>query len=175
MENSMADTSTVDLQPDKNRLTLWLGYLGLIPFLVPLIEMTDALASGVGVHGASIFGFYAPYVFIAYSAIILSFLAGILWAKSRDFSQRRIARSMILFSNLLALSGWASLLLINISSILMVFAVALLLCGYGSLLLAERSLDHDARDSQYWRMRLVLTMIVICAHSLVLIYLIRDL
>jgi hypothetical protein len=175
MESAMADTSAVELQPDKNRLILWLGYLGLIPFLVPLVEMTDELASGVGVHGASLFGFYAPYVFIAYSAIILSFLAGILWAKSRDFSHKKIARPMIIFSNLLALSAWASLLLINISSILMVFAVALLLCGYGSLLLAERSLDHDAKDSQYWRMRLVLTMLVICAHSLVLVYLIREL
>ncbi len=82
---------------------------------------------------------------------------------------------MIIFSNILALSAWASLLLINISSLLMVFAVALLLGGFGSLLIAERSLDYDAKDSQYWRMRLVLTMLVICAHSLVLIYLIREL
>ena len=67
----MTDTSAVDLQPDKNRLTLWLGYLGLIPFLVPLVEMTDALASGFAVHSASLFGFYSPYVFIAYSAIFL--------------------------------------------------------------------------------------------------------
>ena len=152
-----------------------LGYAGTVPFLLPVYLMGQAFLSSKGLQSAALFGLYAPYVFIAYSAIILSFLAGILWAKSRDFSQKRIARSMIVFSNLLALSGWASLLLINISSMLMVFAVALLLCGYGSLLLAERSLDHDARDSQYWRMRLVLTMLVICAHSLVLIYLIRDL
>ena len=171
----MADNLTVTTKTPSNRLTTFLGYLGLIPFIIPLVEMTHAVADGVGVNGAAIFGFYAPYVFIAYSAVILSFLSGILWAKSRDFSQKKIARPMIIFSNLLALSAWASLLLINISSILMVFAVALLLCGYGSLLLAERSLDHDAKDSQYWRMRLVLTMLVICAHSLVLVYLIREL
>jgi hypothetical protein len=171
----MADPLAVDLQPEKNQLILWLGYLGLIPFLVPLVEMTNAQASGVGVHGASLFGFYAPYVFIAYSATILSFLSGILWAKSRDFSHKKISLFMLIFSNVLALTSWASLLLINISSLLMVFAVALLLCGYSSMLLAERSLDPDAKISQYWRMRLVLTMLVICAHSLVLIYLIREL
>ncbi len=171
----MADHSTVDSKSDKYHLTLWSGYLGLIPFLVLLYEMTIAQVSGVGIHGASFYGFYAPYIFIAYSAIILSFLSGILWAKSRDSSDLKISRFMFIFSNVLALMSWASLLLINISSMLMIFAVTLLLCGYGSLLLAERSLDHDAKDAQYWRMRLVLTMLVICAHSLVLIYLIREL
>ena len=171
----MAENPTVTAKIAKTPITTLLGYLGLIPFFIPLIEMTQSVAEGVGVNGASIFGFYAPYVFIAYSAIILSFLAGILWAKSRDFSHKPVAQPMIIFSNILALSAWASLLLINISSLLMVFAVALLLGGFGSLLIAERSLDYDAKDSQYWRMRLVLTMLVICAHSLVLIYLIREL
>lgn len=171
----MTDISTVDSQPNKNTLTLWLGYLGLIPFFVPLAEMTQTLASGKGVHGASLFGFYAPYIFIAYSAVILSFLGGVLWSKGRQSSQSASSSIMILFSNFLALSAWASLLLINISSVLMVFAVALLLGGFGSLLIAERSLEQDPQDAQYWRMRLILTLLVICAHSLMLIYLIREL
>jgi hypothetical protein len=57
---------------------------------------------------------------------------------------------------------------------LTMLAVALLLCGFGSLLLAERALDVDTEDNAYWRMRLLLTMIVIAAHSLVLIFLIRE-
>ena len=57
---------------------------------------------------------------------------------------------------------------------LTMFAVALLLGGFGSLLLAERALNIDSQDTNYWRMRLVLTMIVIVAHALVLAFLIRE-
>ena len=80
----------------------------------------------------------------------------------------------IFFSNLIALSAWASLILINFSSMLTMFAVALLLGGFGSLLLAERALNIDSQDTNYWRMRLVLTMIVIVVHALVLAFLIRE-
>jgi hypothetical protein len=41
-------------------------------------------------------------------------------------------------------------------------------------LLAERSLEIDSEDRIYWRMRLVLTMIVIVSHGLVLAFLIRE-
>jgi hypothetical protein len=137
--------------------------------------MIIAVNDGAGIHAASLLGLYAPYVFITYSAIILSFLGGVLWAKGRfNQQQKKLSKAAIIFSNLMALSAWASLILINFSSMLTMFAVTLLLGGYGSLLLAERSLDIDSYDKTYWRMRLVLTMIVIAAHSLVLAFLIRE-
>mgnify|MGYP002632869399 CR=1 FL=1 len=161
-------------QTPYSTLSLCLGYLGLIPFFIPLIEMIEAVSVGVGIHGSSIYGLYAPYVFIAYSAVILSFLSGVLWSKGRFNLDSRTSRVAIIFSNLVALSAWTSLIIINISSMLTMFAVALLLSGYGSLLLAERSLDVDSGDSRYWRMRLVLTMLVIATHSVVLVFLIRE-
>lgn len=170
----MSESIIARPQTERSQLTVWLGYLGLIPFLVPLWQMIKAVHVGVGVHGASLFGLYAPYIFITYSAIILSFLGGALWAKGRFDQEQKISKSAIVFSNVMALSAWASLILINYSSMLTMFAVTLLLSGFGGLLLAERSLEIDDQDQTYWRMRLVLTMIVITAHSLVLVFLIRE-
>ena len=170
----MVAKSPDDTKYGNPKLTILLGYLGLIPFLVSLWQMTVAVGSGQGVDGAAIFGLYAPYVFITYSAIILSFLGGILWSKGRFITQKRSSNIAVIFSNLMALSAWASLIIINFSSLLTMFAVALLLAGFGSLLLAERSLEIDSEDRTYWRMRLVLTMIVIVAHGLVLAFLIRE-
>lgn len=170
----MSESTISSPTPSRSQLTIWLGYLGLIPFFIPLWQMINAVNDGAGIHAASLLGLYAPYVFITYSAIILSFLGGVLWAKGRFNQQQKISKAAIIFSNLMALSAWASLILINFSSMLTMFAVTLLLGGYGSLLLAERSLDIDSYDKTYWRMRLVLTMIVIAAHSLVLAFLIRG-
>jgi hypothetical protein len=160
-------------QLDRSCLMICLGYLGLIPFLIPLWRMIVAVSQGLGVDSASLYGLYAPYVFITYSAVILSFLAGILWAKSRFNKQHKASKAAIIFSNIMAISAWISLIIINYSQMLTMLAVALLLGGFGSLLLAERSLNIDSDDTKYWRMRLVLTMIVIAAHSLVLVFLIR--
>ncbi len=57
-------------------LTRVLGFLGLVPFMLPSYLMANAALFGSGLQSAAIFGLYAPYVFIAYSAIILSFLGG---------------------------------------------------------------------------------------------------
>lgn len=170
----MTTRKVISREPIKYPLTTWLGYLGLIPFLIPLGSMIRAVASGAGIHASSLSGLYAPYVFISYSAIILSFLSGILWSKGRCIDQPNTAKVAIIFSNIVALVAWASLIVINFSALLTMFAVSLLLGGYGSLLLAERALDTELQDRSYWQMRLVLTTIVILAHSLVLIFLIRE-
>ena len=57
-----------------------LGYAGLVPFLVPVYLMGQAFVSATGLQSAAVFRLYAPYVFIAYSAVILSFLSGTVWA-----------------------------------------------------------------------------------------------
>jgi hypothetical protein len=170
----MPDSNTILPKTENSKLITWLGFLGLIPFFIPLWQMVSTVNAGLGIHGASLFGLYAPYVFITYSSIILSFLGGVLWSKASLNPHLKTSNIAIIFSNIIALSAWASLIIINFSSMLTMLAVALLLCGFGSLLLAERALDVDTEDNAYWRMRLLLTMIVIAAHSLVLIFLIRE-
>lgn len=158
-----------------DRLMQWLGYSGLIPFVAPVAEMLSAKLSESGLQAASIAGFYAPYVFVAYSAVILSFLSGILWGKARQSSLVATSNMLLIISNIISVLAWVSLLMIYISPLMMIFAVTLLLCGYASLLLAERSIDADCESPSYWRMRLLLTALVIVAHSVVLVLLIGDL
>jgi hypothetical protein len=100
----------------KYNLTSLLGDLGSLPFILLAGVMADAHFNGPGLHSASVLGLYAPYIFIAYSAVILSFLSGALWERERQRSRQaepnRLATVTILFSNFIALSAWACLLLI---------------------------------------------------------------
>ena len=107
----MSESTISSPTPSRSQLTIWLGYLGLIPFFTPLWQMINAVNDGAGIHAASLLGLYAPYVFITYSAIILSFLGGVLWAKGRFNQQQKISKAAIIFSNLMALSAWASLIM----------------------------------------------------------------
>lgn len=143
--------------------------------MAPVAEMLSAKLSEPGLQAASIAGFYAPYVFVAYSAVILSFLSGILWGKARQSSLVATSNMSLIISNIISVLAWVSLLMIYISPLMMIFAVTLLLCGFASLLLAERSIDADYESPSYWRMRLLLTASVIVAHSVVLVLLIGDL
>lgn len=156
------------------KLTTILGYLGLTPFLLPLAVMVNGFEFGNGLQGVSVFGFYGPYVFISYSAVILSFLTGTLWARARLGDDNTLARAGVIVSNLLALTAWASLLLIYVAPLLTVFAVCLLLAGYLALLYLERFLQAQA-DKNYWKMRLQLTAIVCAAHLILLAMMVMEL
>ena len=77
-----------------------LGFAGLIPFLLPVLLMIQGVLSAKGFQSASLFGLYAPYVFITYSAIILSFLCGALWGKAVSGDCRQSGNAVLIFSNL---------------------------------------------------------------------------
>jgi len=158
----------------KYNLTALLGDLGSLPFILLAGIMADAHFNGPGLHSASVLGLYAPYIFIAYSAVILSFLSGALWERererqpSRQDEPNRLATVTILFSNFIALSAWACLLLIYVAPIMTVFAICLLLAGFLSLLWVERLTGAAALfSSSYWSMRLRITILVVLLHGLV--------
>ena len=156
----------------KYNLTSLLGDLGSLPFVLLAGLMANAHFNGPGLQSASVLGLYAPYVFIAYSAVILSFLSGALWERERERSRlaepNRLASVTILFSNFIALSAWACLLLIYVAPIMTVFAICLLLAGFLSLLWVERlTLDTSVIGSNYWSMRLRITILVVLLHALV--------
>ncbi len=156
----------------KYNLTSLLGDLGSLPFILLAGVMADAHFNGPGLHSASVLGLYAPYIFIAYSAVILSFLSGALWERERERSRQaepnRLATVTILFSNFIALSAWACLLLIYVAPIMTVFAICLLLAGFLSLLWVERLTGAAALfSSSYWSMRLRITILVVLLHGLV--------
>ena len=145
-----------------------LGDLGSLPFILLAGLMANAHFNGPGLQSASVLGLYAPYVFIAYSAVILSFLSGALWERSRLAEPNRLASLTILLSNFIALSAWACLLLIYVAPIMTVFAVCLLLAGFLSLLWVERLTGAaELIGSSYWSMRLRITILVLLLHALV--------
>ena len=149
-----------------------LGYGGLIPFGIPVCLMLDDLWFGSTIRSGIPWVVHAPDLFISYSAIILSFMCGTLWAGSQTIGNNRLAKGAVLLSNLLALSGWGALLLMLIASVPKVFCVILLMFGFISLLTAERMLGTAVMD--YWRMRLSLTAIVLILHLIMITLVIME-
>ncbi len=79
------------------RLTmLRLGYLGLVPFLFSLLLI---------VSDTTLFNLSGQQFFIAYSAVILSFLSGVLWGNGIDHYYHRLSRNILVLSNLFCLRG----------------------------------------------------------------------
>ena len=150
-----------------------LGYAGTVPFLLPVYLMGQAFLSSKGLQSAALFGLYAPYVFIAYSAVILSFLSGTVWAYARSVDAV-VSYGAILFSNLVALSAWLSMLLIYIAPIMTLFALCLLMAGYLGLLLIER-LFEVPEHAGYWHMRIQLAAVVALAHLAVILMMVAEL
>ena len=99
--------NTLSIEQSSSAIVRLLGFAGLIPFLVPVVLMVQGALSAKGFESASVFGLYAPYVFITYSAIILSFLCGALWGKAVSGDCRQAANAVLIFSNLIALSAWS--------------------------------------------------------------------
>lgn len=139
-----------------------LGYTGLIPFIIPVWLMFDQIWFGLGLRNAVLFGISAPQIFIAYSAVILSFMSGTLWASWRVVKSQSLAKFAVLMSNLFALSSWCALLLMHSVPIMAVFSVTLLMLGFISLLWVEHLISELKKS--YWRMRLLLTGIVTVLH-----------
>ncbi|MDG1818405.1 MAG: DUF3429 domain-containing protein [Porticoccaceae bacterium] len=168
---------TVRPQQSVSQLVNLLGFAGLIPFVIPVVLMVQGALSANGFESAALFGLYAPYVFITYSAIILSFLCGALWGKTVSGSCRQTSNAVLIFSNLIALCAWSCTLLIYLAPIMSIFAVTLLLAGFLAVLFCERELmaaqeepDNNLRLSSYWKMRVQLTLMVSALH-LVVVYL----
>lgn len=83
------------------RLTmLRLGYLGLVPFLFSLLLI---------VSDNTLFNLSGQQFFIAYSAVILSFLSGVLWGNGIDHYYHRLSRNILVLSNLFVLLAWGGL------------------------------------------------------------------
>ena len=150
-----------------------LGIIGLIPFIITVGCMLSGAWLSGGFQSASIFGLYAPYVFLAYSAIILSFLAGTLWGKWESLPPNRGSAVVLIFTNLTSLLAWVSLTVIHISQFLSILAVALLAAGYLGILGVERTLTSSSRG--YWNLRISLTTVVVLLHWTTLYLMIDEL
>ena len=125
----------------------YLGYLGVAPFgLTLLFEKTTT----------EIFNTSAIQVFIFYSAIILSFIAGTLWRKEND----TLSIKLQLASNLFSLLAFFALLMPE------KMALMVLSASYLVVLCFEYYIEQARQENpHYLAMRLQLTVIVVLLHA----------
>jgi len=122
-----------------------LGYLGLFPFIISLYLSTEMTFLGIS----------TKQVFIAYSAVILSFIAGSIWRRDSPIYLDK----QNIISNLFSLLAFTSLLLDH------KLALTILALSFMLLLLYEKSLDKQNKLlTDYISMRFWLTLIVVLLH-----------
>ena len=139
---------------------LQLGYLGLLPFMLSLSLIATE---------RSLFNFSGEQFFLAYSAVILSFLSGVLWGNAIDHFYHRLSRNTLILSNLFVLLSWGALLQ---GSKHYVLATLLLAAGYIAVWYAEkliRKIEKETEPKGYQTMRLKLTVGVVLMHGMVLV------
>jgi hypothetical protein len=125
-----------------------LSFMGIIPFIISFY---------LSIQGV-VWQIESKQIFIAYSAIILSFLAGTIWKKSKQkiYDQQRI------ISNIFSLLAFISLLVNHH------LALIILVISYLFLFLYETRLENLDKQSDiikgYLKMRLQLTVSVILLH-----------
>ncbi|NVC92281.1 DUF3429 domain-containing protein [Vibrio natriegens] len=138
---------------------LRLGYLGLIPFLFSLVLI---------ITDTTLFNLSGHQFFIAYSAVILSFLSGVLWGNGIDHYYHRLSRNILVLSNLFVLLAWGALLQGHTHY---VTAILLLAAGYIAVWFSEkliRKVEQEIDPKGYQGMRGKLTCGVLLMHGIVL-------
>ena len=136
-----------------------LGYLGLLPFMVSLVLL---------VLNETLFNLSGKQLFISYSAVILSFLSGILWGAAIDNFSSKLGHFALILSNLFALTAWAALLLDSFIEL----AVLLLAFSFLAVWFAEkqiRTTEETATPEGYQTMRNRLTLGVVAMHLIFLL------
>jgi hypothetical protein len=154
-----------------------LGYAGLLPFIMSagllLVERWFGFSLLLVYPWGPLPAFLVAYFFTTYSAIILSFMSGTLWANGQGLKSHNAALGAILMSNILALLAWFALLLGIVLPQMLVICLLVLMFGYVSLLWVERSHNEvkSEIESAYWLMRLRLSFVVLALHLLMIILL----
>ncbi|MCA0936598.1 DUF3429 domain-containing protein [Vibrio alginolyticus] len=138
---------------------LRLGYLGLLPFLFSLLLLF---------FDTTLFNLNGHQFFIAYSAVILSFLSGVLWGNGIDHYYHPLSRNILVLSNLFVLLAWGALLQGHTHYIT---ATVLLASGYIAVWYAEkliRKVEQEVDPKGYQLMRGKLTCGVLLMHFIAL-------
>ena len=87
-----------------------LGLLGSLPFLIVSVVVNYSVISAGNAASSQILGIYAPSIFVNYSAIILAFLSGALWGSRDNIRNSKEQTSLLVFTNLMAISAWLLLI-----------------------------------------------------------------
>ncbi|USE33936.1 DUF3429 domain-containing protein [Endozoicomonas sp. SCSIO W0465] len=132
----------------------WLAWLGITPFIISL---------SLSIKGQSLFETSGEHLFIIYSVIICSFMAGSLWGQVVYSENRSRSIIKLLTSNVIALWVFGGLVagLAN-QQMLVVLAI-----GYLATLIIECIYTGpmaDGRVKSYLSMRAMVTLVVFILH-----------
>jgi len=132
------------------------GLFGVLPFVIWTL---------FAITGTSLMGYSGVQLFASYGAIILSFFNGVVFGQVIENPQRTYSRRVMLFSHLISLLAWGTLLM-GVPTL----AVVVLLLGFISTFWLEiRCLKLlFAHSDGHSRTRFVLITIVCVLHILVL-------
>ena len=151
-------TESVTTVPASNKMprsVLWLGALGLLPFVA---------ASLLAVIAPSIKE-TAVAALIAYGAVILSFLGGALWGLIIGRADADRMGGLLILSVVPSLIGWVSLLLPP------VMALVLLALSSGCWFVVDTMMAKEKiAPPWYPRLRMPLTVIVVCCLALAVFF-----
>jgi len=130
-----------------------LSYMGLIPFFMSLFMSLDNTLWQVNTQ----------YIFIAYSAIILSFVSGTLW-QGNQTKQHDVKK---IVSNLICLFAFLALFLAQHLSLILLAINYLCLFVY-EYRISKQLNQQSHREVAYMKMRFKLTIIIVLLHIIAL-------
>ncbi|WP_411990801.1 DUF3429 domain-containing protein [Agarivorans sp. DSG3-1] len=141
---------------DKLQRTItFLGYAGLSVFIALCLATLMQI---------KLFTHSPQQLFVGYSAVILSFLCGSLWAQALNGESH--SSKQLIISNLLSVLSFVCLMLNSTSSALILLAGAYIVIYYREW----HSHPPSRLSPSYQRLRLILTCVVVSTHLLILAY-----
>ncbi|OZG74471.1 hypothetical protein BTA51_05550 [Hahella sp. CCB-MM4] len=133
------------------KLSLWYGYFGLVPF----VALSLVIAAGMFNSGE------VRWLYDSYSALVLSFMAGIYWPMALKEHGPACPARLMRASILISLWAWFTLMLPPICRPLAFSA------GFAVLFGIDRFVLEDLWSWDYLKMRLHLTIVVVASQFLV--------
>ncbi len=149
---TMTSNDPQDTGRPSPHMAIWLGYAGLIPFVI-------SAAAVLLFDGDPFVQETAGQALVTYGAVILSFLGGVRWGRALGASRKEDQTRDFILSVLPAIFGWSCLLLPIISG-----GIFLLIFGYlWQLYVDLKATRNHSLPQWFGRLRLRLTIGAIIA------------
>jgi len=145
-------------------LSRCLAWFGVLPFLIAILMVA---------FESTLFSVSGEQMFVTYSAIILTFMAGTLWGQCSHKSDTSNATPIVV-SNIWAIIAWLCVILIQVNEALLSVVILLLALGFVHILIQEKKAKLLAASESYLMLRTQVTCKVIILHLLLLLFMFLD-
>ena len=147
-------------------LSRCLAWFGILPFLIAILMVA---------LGSTLFSVSGELLFVTYSAIILTFMAGTLWGQcSHSDESATDHRIPIVVSNIWAIIAWLCVILTQVNEAFLSVVILLLALGYFHILTQEKKVNLLVASESYLTLRTQVTCKVIILHLLLLLFIYLD-